>query len=248
MESPLFDHDLDDYPAAPQGAAGRGKPSGVAGRKAASKPHDPVLLLVKNYFLFVSSMALSPLLIPITALAPRSAVRRFLSRPEPGAKAGVWLGENYLRLIFLCQLGWLLIPIAALAPRALRSRFLDRWAGKSLCLYCGFFALLVTATASELLPTFVEWPYPGVACLLGLSALAADYVRRIGPASSGSGSAPRGRGPRTSPRPWSRPRVRGRDHPALAPGVRRVGDDRGDGRDDRSRGGAHQRVRTAAGR
>ena len=178
MESPLFDHELDDLPSACQAVVDRGKMSADAGGKSASRPRDLVVVCIKNYFLFVSTMVLSPLLIPIAALAPRSAVRRFLGRPEPGVKAGVWLGENYLRLIVMCQLGFWLIPIAALAPRALGSRFLERWAGKSLCLYCGFFVLLVTSTASEILPTVVAWPYPGVACLLGLSALAADYVRQ----------------------------------------------------------------------
>jgi hypothetical protein len=153
-----------------------------------------VVVCIKNYLLFVSTLALSPLLIPIAALAPRSAVRRFLSRPEPGAKAGVWLGENYLRLILLGQLGWWLIPIAALAPRPLRSRILERWAGKSLCLYCGFFVLLILATASEILPAMVAWPYPGVAYLLGLSALAADYVRQTRARFQWFQASPQGKG------------------------------------------------------
>jgi hypothetical protein len=192
--SPLFDHELDDLPSASQTVVDRGKKSAGVGSKASSPPRDAAVVFITNYFLFVLTMALSPLLIPIAALAPRSAVGRFLSRPEPGAKAGLWLGKNYLRLLAICQLGIWLIPIAALAPRALRSRFLERWAGKSLCLYCGFFVLLVLATASEILPAVVTWPYPGIACLLGLSALAADYLRQTRARFRWFQASPRGKG------------------------------------------------------
>src|SRR4051794_3719075 len=101
--SHIFDHELDDLPHASQAVTDRGKmPAGIGG-KSPSQPRDVVVVLIKNYFLFVSTTLLSPLLVPIAALAPRSAVRRFLIRPEPGARAGVWLGGNYLRLILLCQ-------------------------------------------------------------------------------------------------------------------------------------------------
>jgi hypothetical protein len=192
--NPLFDHDLDDYPAAPPVAAGRGRSSGVAGRKTAPKPHDPVALFVKNYVLFVSTMSFGPLLIPIAALAPQSSVARFVDRPEPGVKAGLLLWRNYFRLLAICQLGIWLIPIAALTPRALRSRFLDRWAGKSLCLYCGLLALMALATASQLLPTVTAWPYPGVALLLGLIPLAADYLRQTRARFQWFQTSPQGKG------------------------------------------------------